>query len=186
MTMKVQVLGSGMEVGRSCLSVDDTTLLDCGIMMSEELDPVPADYFPKVRRPGKVRDIFISHAHLDHSGYLPFMMRSGFQGNVYCIRPTKDLLRVLYADSLKLAKGPWAGLDESILDTTMEAITPVEYGEEIDIPGGKVRFIKSHHILGSALTYLEKGDRRILYTSDFSAGPTRCFKGVKREIQWSD
>ena len=183
MTMKVQVLGSGMEVGRSCLSVDERTLLDCGILMSEELDPVPADYFPRVKKPARIRDIFISHAHLDHSGYLPFLLKSGFQGNVYCVRPTKDLLRVLYADSLKLAKGPWAGLDESILDTAMDAITPVEYDEDISIPGGKVRFIKSHHILGSALTYLEKGDRKMLYTSDFASGPTRCFKGVKKEIR---
>ncbi|MBU7004564.1 MAG: MBL fold metallo-hydrolase, partial [Theionarchaea archaeon] len=186
MTMKIQVLGSGMEVGRSCLSVDDSTLLDCGILMSEELDPVPADYFPKVKRPNRIRNIFISHAHLDHSGYLPFLLRSGFQGNVYCIRPTKDLLRVLYTDSIKLAKGPWAGLDESILDVAMDIITPVEYEEDIPIPGGFVRFIKSHHILGSALTYLEKGDRRILYTSDFSAGSNRCFRGVKKEIRNRD
>lgn len=171
-----------MEVGRSCLSVEGTTLLDCGILMSEELDPAPGDYFPKLKKTGGVRDIFISHAHLDHSGFLPFMVDSGFDGNVYCVRPTKDLCRVLYTDSLNLSKGPWGELDKSILDKVLDIITPVEYDEEIKIHGGSVRFIRSHHILGSALTYVEQKGRRFLYTSDFSTGRTRCFRGVREEV----
>lgn len=186
MTLKIQLLGSGMEVGRSCLSIDGTTLLDCGITMSDETDPSPISFFPGVKRPRKIRDIFISHAHLDHSGYLPFIIDSGFDGNVYCVKPTKDLLKVLLVDSLNLAKGPWAELDKSIVDSVMEKIIPVEYEEKIGIPGGTVQFFKSHHILGSAMTYVEKDGRRILYTSDYNAGPTRCFRGVRTEIEVHD
>jgi len=183
MTLRVQLLGSGMEVGRSCLSVDGTTLLDCGITMTEEIDPAPSDLFPNVKRPGDIENVFVSHAHLDHSGFLPFLVNSGFDGNAYCVRPTKDLLRVLLVDSLKLAKGPWGELDGSIVDRVMDVLTPVDFGEEIRIRGGTVKFLNSHHILGSAMTYVEKGGKRILYTSDFNAGPTRCFKGVRKEIE---
>ncbi len=182
MSLEITILGSGMEVGRSCVAVEDDTLLDCGILMSEELDPAPGDYFPRLRHPRSVRDIFISHAHLDHSGFLPFLINDGFDGNVYCVRPTKDLCRLLYADSLNLSKGPWAELDKSILDEVLDRMTPVEYDETIPIRGGTVKFLRSHHILGSALTYLERGERRVLYTSDFSAGKTRCFKGVQSEL----
>ncbi len=181
MTIRVQIHGSGMEVGRSCIGVDNDMLLDCGILMSEELDPAPADFFPRVSNPRKIHRIFITHAHLDHSGYLPFIVDSGFQGEVYCVKPTKELLKVLFIDSLNLAKGPWSDLDESIVDRVMEMTIPVDYGEEIAVPGGTVKFIKSHHILGSAMVYMEKGGRRVLYTSDFNVGGTRCFKGAKQE-----
>ncbi len=183
MTVKIQIHGSGMEVGRSCIGVDNDLLLDCGILMSEELDPAPADFFPRVGNPSKIRNIFITHAHLDHSGYLPFIIDSGFRGGVYCVRPTKELLKVLLIDSLKLAKGPWADLDESIIDRAMDMMIPVDYEEEIAVPGGTIQFIKSHHILGAAMVYLEKGGRRVLFTSDYNMGGTRCFKGARDEVK---
>ncbi len=183
MRVRIEILGSGMEVGRSCLEVDGSILFDSGILMSEELDPAPRDFFPKLRKPEKITDIFISHAHLDHSGFLPFMVDRGFDGNVYCVRPTKDLFKVLLLDSLKLGKGPWGKLDKSIVDPVMDLIQPVEYDEEIKIPGGTVKFIKSHHILGSAMTYLEKGGKKILYTSDYNSGATRSFRGARMEVE---
>ena len=183
MRMRIEVLGSGMEVGRSCLEVDGSVLLDCGILMSEELDPAPRDFFPRLRHVEKITDVFISHAHLDHSGFLPFLVDRGFDGNVYCVKPTKDLFKVLLLDSLNLAKGPWAKLDKSIVDPVMDLIQPVDYDEEIRISGGRAMFIKSHHILGSAMTFLEKGGRKILYTSDYNAGPTRCFRGARFELE---
>ncbi len=186
MTLRVRILGSGMEVGRSCLGVGDDLLLDCGILMSEETDPAPSDFFPRVRDQEKIRDVFISHAHLDHSGYLPFMVDSGFDGNVYCVKPTKDLYRILLMDSLKLSKGLWAKLDESIVDPVMDSIIAVDYDEEIQVQGGIVRFLKSHHILGSGMIHVEKERRRILYTSDFNMGATRCFGGVRQEIAQHD
>ncbi len=183
MSVRVTILGSGMEVGRSCILVDREVLLDCGILMSEETDPAPVDFFPKLKRPRDIKDIFVSHAHLDHSGYLPFLINSGFDGNAYCVKPTKDLLKILLTDAVNLAKGPWAELDKSIVDKVLEMLIPVDYGEEMRINGGRVRFFQSHHILGSAMTLVEKDGRKILYTSDYNFGRTRCFKGASSEVE---
>ncbi len=183
MSLNVKIHGSGMEVGRSCLTIDDSVMLDCGILMSEEANPAPSDFFPRIKRPLDVEDIFISHAHLDHSGFLPFLVDAGFEGNVYCVKPTKDLLAVLFTDAIGLAKGPWGDLDKSLVHRVMDILTPVEYGDEIPITGGRAKFFQNHHILGSAMTLVEKDDRKILYTSDYNAGPTRCFKGSKSEVE---
>ena len=66
-------------------------LVDCGLA-PQELAPFPVE-------PGSIDAVILTHAHLDHSGYLPLLIKHGFRGPVYCSRATRDLCAILLPDA---------------------------------------------------------------------------------------
>lgn len=160
-------------------------LLDCGLLMEKKAEnrgrnaEFPFD-------PYRLDAVLLSHAHLDHSGNLPNLVRKGFAGPIYCTRATRDLLRVMLPDSARIqeedavrhnaarARGtPWVEplYAFSDVDDTLEQVQVVEYGETLDLGNGvRGQFLPAGHVLGSAMVHLEwRGagrPHRLTYTAD--------------------
>jgi metallo-beta-lactamase family protein len=114
--------------------------------------------------------VIVSHAHIDHCGNLPTLVRQGFDGPIFATPPTRDLLRVMLRDSAKIQEEDAAHLNiarnyaepwvqplytYTDVDQALSQVVAVPYGKEVDAGRGvRFRFHEAGHILGSALVYL--------------------------------
>lgn len=130
--------------------------------------------------------MFLTHAHIDHAGYLPRLVKDGFRGPVYCTRATRDLAQLMLMDSAKIQeedaryankKGFSKHKPALPLYTANDAagalgfMEPVDYGEWFEpSPGLKARFINAGHILGAAMVeaHIDMGQRviRVVFSGD--------------------
>ena len=172
MDVQVKFLGgTGTVTGsRYLLSIGNFRLLfDCGLFQGlKELRLRNWDEFPV--DPSTINAVVISHAHIDHTGYLPKLVREGFKGHIYCTPPTADLMEIMLLDSAKLqeeeaayafAKGYSKHTNPLPLYTTRDAqqVMPLlkrcDFDEKIRIHG-RVGFVfrNAGHLLGAAITEL--------------------------------
>jgi metallo-beta-lactamase family protein len=158
-------------------------LLDCGLfqglkdLRQRNWAPLPLDI-------KNLRSVVLTHAHIDHSGYLPKLVRLGFRGNVYATAGTCDLLRVLLPDAAHLQEEeakyanhrgyskhkpalPLYTVEDA--GAALKLLTPVRYDESINLADGlSVQFFRTGHILGSAALRLKcriQGAERYLVDS---------------------
>ena len=99
--MKLIFHGGAQEVGRSCIELitsESRILLDCGI----KITPDGLEYPSRLDDLSDVDAVFLSHAHLDHSGALPLLKHKGFAGKIFCTLATAKLSDVLLKDSYKI------------------------------------------------------------------------------------
>ena len=180
----IKTLGAFQEVGRSCLLVETAeskVLLDCGIHPGSRntWEAYPRLDWADVS-PGDLDAIVISHAHLDHMGFLPAMYKYGYDGPVYCTEPTLPLMTLLQNDFVKIAQIEGGRLiydQKDIRDVIQHAIT-LPYQTVTDIsPDIKLVFNNAGHILGSATVHLHIGEgaHNIVYTGDYKFGRTQLF-----------
>ncbi|MCW4021658.1 MAG: beta-CASP ribonuclease aCPSF1 [archaeon] len=177
--VRLTALGGFRQVGRSAILVqtrESNVLLDCGINPGAT-DPTVA--FPRLDTPQFDLDtldaVVISHAHLDHCGFLPFLFKYGYDGPVYCSAPTSSLMTLLQLDYLDVANKqgvmpPYGQKD--VRDTVMHTI-PLRYGSVTDIaPDIRLTLHNSGHILGSSLVHLHIGEglHNLVYTGDYKYG----------------
>ncbi len=159
-------------------------LLDCGLTRGSD-DPLRNRHFPF--DPKTIDAVILSHAHTDHCGNLPNLVRQGFRGPIYCTPPTRDLLAVMLADSARIqedearvqgvVRGRPATLERSPLFTrhdvhqAIDQAVAVDYDTAVEInPDIQLRFIDAGHILGSAIVALQMHyagrDYRLTFTGD--------------------
>ena len=104
MNIRVKFLGAASEVTGSkyLLQVDDFNLLiDCGLFQGrKKLRELNWSEFPV--DPATINAVVLTHAHLDHTGYLPRLFRNGYKGPVYCTSATADLMNLILTDSARL------------------------------------------------------------------------------------
>jgi len=180
----IKTLGAFQEVGRSCLLVETSeskVLLDCGYSPGARN---PWDKYPRLDwadvSPGDLDAIILSHAHLDHMGFLPAMYKYGYDGPVYCTEPTLPLMTLLQNDFVKIANIEGGRLiydQKDIRDEIQHTIT-LPYGMVTDVsPDIKLVFNNAGHILGSATVHLHIGEgaHNIVYTGDYKYGRTQLF-----------
>ncbi|HUH82761.1 MAG TPA: beta-CASP ribonuclease aCPSF1 [Nitrososphaerales archaeon] len=180
----IKTLGAFQEVGRSCILVETAeskVMLDCGIHPGARNT---WDAFPRLDwadiGPRDIDAIVISHAHLDHQGFLPAMYKYGYDGPVYCTEPTLPLMTLLQNDFVKIAQIEGGRLiydQKDIRNVIQHAIT-LPYGMVTDIsPDIKLVFNNAGHILGSATVHLHIGEgaHNIVYTGDYKYGRTALF-----------
>jgi metallo-beta-lactamase family protein len=126
--------------------------------------------------------VVLTHAHIDHSGYLPLLVKNGFRGKVYCSAATRDLCGILLPDSghLQEEEAEYAnrhGFSKHApalpLYTREDAaralahLTPVAFDQSVALPGGLVlRLQPAGHILGAALVELRGNGRTLLFSGD--------------------
>ncbi len=155
-------------------------LLDCGMYQGEK-DLEARNWTPPPVDPKTVDSVILSHAHLDHCGYLPALVQAGFNGPIRTTAATAEVATLVLYDSAHLqeeeaqraAKHPKRGLHTTPLytqDDVAKVVTlfkPIEYGVMCDeIAGLRFRLSDAGHILGSAIIELWFDQRKLTFTGD--------------------
>ena len=181
--MRITFYGAAREVGRSCIMVeakDTKILIDAGIKLGEvEEQPVIEDSMLR-----HIDAIVISHAHLDHCGYLPHIFSNGYNGPVYSLKPTLELVNVIVNDYLKISKPK--SVSKEGLAKLPKRYRMVEYHEEFRVKDLAIKLVPAGHILGSAMVEVREGDKRLLYTGDINLKGTKLLDPAYTEYLHAD
>jgi KH/beta-lactamase-domain protein len=174
-------LGGVKQVGRSCFVVvtpETKVMLDCGINPGEMsgLDAYPRlDWFNFDL--DDLDAVVISHAHIDHQGFLPTLFKYGYRGPVYCTEPTLPLMILLQTDSVKIANSNGTYLPYAVRDVNevIKHCITLPYGKPTDIsPDVTITLNNAGHIMGSATVHLNiSGAHNILYSGDYKYAKTQ-------------
>ncbi len=187
--VRLTLLGSGREVGRSALYLqtpESKILLDCGINVAAPEESM----YPYFDCPGfdikELDAVIVSHAHLDHSALVPLLFKYGYRGPVYCTLPTRDIMTLLWLDFAGIAQkeGKKQLFNSADIKEVMKHTIWLDYEEVTDVtPDVRLTFYNSGHTLGSAMCHLHIGEglHNLLYTADMNyensnlldAAPTR-------------
>lgn len=177
--VRITMLGGGRQVGRSCILLqtpESRIMLDCGVNVASEQEPYPYLDVPELRI-DELDAVIISHAHLDHCGFVPYLFKFGYKGPIYCTPPTRDVTALLTLDYVKIGRSegrdPIYTSDE-IREMVKHTIV-LDYEEVTDItPDVRITFYNSGHTLGSAITHLHIGNglHNFVYTADQKYGKT--------------
>jgi KH/beta-lactamase-domain protein len=172
-------LGGFGQVGRSCMlltTADSKVLIDCGINPGARH---PSEAFPRLDWANitlnELDAVVIGHAHLDHSGFLPVLLKYGYKGPIYCTEPTLPMMNLIQLDAIKVAtaqgKIPMYS-DRDVFQVMRQTIT-LPYGIVTDIsPDIKLVLSNAGHILGSATCHFHigSGDHNFVYSGDIKYG----------------
>jgi len=184
--VRVTALGGGRQVGRSCFLLQtpiSRVLIDCGIDVSSQ----GKDQYPYLEAPeldlSTIDAVVLSHAHLDHSGLIPYLYKMGYKGPVYMTAPTRDIAALLALDFIGVAyKQAAAPLFKStdIRNMVKHSIV-LNYGEVTDItPDIRITFYNAGHTLGSAMIHFNIGNglHNYVYSGDIKFGRSRSLEAA--------
>ncbi|MDH5635009.1 MAG: beta-CASP ribonuclease aCPSF1, partial [Candidatus Bathyarchaeota archaeon] len=189
--VRISALGGFREVGRSAILLqtrESQVLLDCGINPGTAN---PLDAFPRLDVSqfdiNALDAVVISHAHLDHCGFLPFLFKYGYDGPVYCSAPTSNLMTLLQLDYLDVAnkQGYLAPYDQKDVRECVLHTLPLRYGAVTDIsPDIRLTLHNAGHILGSSIVHLHIGEglHNLVYTGDFKYAKTTLLEAAATEF----
>jgi len=183
MWVRLTYLGSGRQVGRSCLLLhtpNSKILLDCGInpAIAEGPEKFPYLNVPEIGDLNSIDAIILSHAHTDHCGLIPYLYKMGFRGPVYMTEPTRDIAALLALDYIGVAYKQAASplyKAEDIKEMVRHSIC-LDYGEVTDItPDIRITFYNAGHVLGSSQVHINIGNglHNFVYGADTKYGKTR-------------
>ena len=186
--IRITALGGAEEVGRSALLITTTEskiLIDFGIKVNvsnkehayPRLDLVDFSI-------NELDAVIVTHAHLDHSGLVPFLYKHGYRGPVYMTEPTLPLSVLLQEDLVNILQKSGFSIpyNEKDINTMIRHTIPLRYNQVTDVaPDIKLTFFNAGHILGSSLVHLHitEGYYNILITGDFKFGRTRLLNPAK-------
>lgn len=184
--MNLSFYGAAREVTGSCYALEANgkkLLIDCGLQQGKDKkddQKLPFDA-------GDIDYIALTHAHIDHSGRLPLLVKKGFNGKIYAIEATCDLITIMLKDSAHIQEtdAKWeskrakrAGKKEVLpmyttkdVENTLKLLMPCSYGEMVKIDRDiKISFVDAGHILGSASieVFLNEGEvaKKIVFSGD--------------------
>lgn len=182
--MKIQFLGAtGTVTGSKYLvtGAASRVMVDCGLFQGfkplrlRNWSPPPVD-------PARVASVVLTHAHIDHSGYLPLFVRRGFRGVVHCSEATYDLCRILLPDSAHLQEeqaehanrhgyskhSPALPLyTRHDAEAALARLRPVPFRRAFEAaPGIQARLLPAGHILGASIVELRSGGATCVFSGD--------------------
>lgn len=170
--------GAGEVTGANYIleSGDTKIMIDCGLHQGthfcEKHNWEPFPYDPKT-----VSAVFLTHAHIDHSGRLPKLIKDGFHGTVYSTPPTRDFANILLLDSEhmlieaaeRFSLPTLYGVRE--IEELMSHWKGLKYHESVQVGPFKVMLYNSGHILGSASYLIECEGKKIVFSGDLGNSP---------------
>jgi len=187
--LEIQSCGAAQEVTGSCHLIKvagRTILLDCGLIQgrakdeARNRDPFPFD-------PSKLDAVILSHAHIDHSGRLPLLIKAGYSGPIYTHQASADLCATLLRDSahinykntqwknkkrVRKGKKPLEPLyDRDDAEAALGQFKTLTYGEKQEVASGvTIRLSDAGHIVGSAIVELwlkeDALQRKVVFSGD--------------------
>ncbi|MFC2048051.1 MBL fold metallo-hydrolase RNA specificity domain-containing protein [Chloroflexota bacterium] len=191
MGIKLMFLGAAQNVTGSqyFLETNNTRILvDCGLYQERELKS--RNWAPFLTPPDSLDGVLLTHAHLDHCGLLPKLVRDGFKGKIYCTSATAEIIKIMLLDAAKLQeedaefkrkrhrregrRGPYHEIPLYTIDdakATFPLLSPVRYKEPVELGEGiTATFREAGHVFGSSMikiTANQGGDRKtILFSGD--------------------
>ncbi len=172
----LNVLGGGQEVGRSSflLDVGEKILLERGVKLNADEIQYPAPVTTNLDA------AIISHAHLDHSGYLPKLFVDS-HSMCYMTPPTLEISKMLWFDSLKIAgyEGVAPQFSEDEIVETEKYTFPISYRRPVNISKNcSLELFDAGHISGSSMPLISFKNKRFLFTGDFNPAETRLYSGA--------
>src|SRR5690625_4747014 len=156
-------------------------LIDCGLFQGLK-NLRELNWTPLPVKPSSIDAVVLTHAHLDHSGYLPKLVRDGFRGNIFATDATRDVAELILKDSGYLQekdadyanrKGfskhkpalPLYAVHDS--ERALERLSSVPFGQPLQLPGGAIlMFRHAGHILGAATADIDWGGKRVVFSGD--------------------
>ena len=186
--MKLKFLGGARTVTGSCFYMECNNLkflVECGMYQGEDAEEINKAAFDF--NPEEIDYVFVTHAHLDHSGMLPRIVKEGFKGRIITTSATKDLLEIMLYDSAHIQESDTEWLTRKALRAGKPPVIPLyttedvrdviplidikKYGEIFHIGNGiKYRFLDAGHILGSGTLELWFQDslkeKKIVFSGD--------------------
>jgi len=186
--MKLQFLGAAKTVTGSCFYIecnDLKILIECGLYQGENADEINRAAF--AFDPSAIDCIFITHAHLDHSGLLPKVVKEGFSGKIITTPATRDLLELMLYDAANIQESDAAWDTKKAIRAGRPPVLPLytvddvgnvlslfdvkPYGELFNLENGiKYRFLDAGHILGSGTLEVwfqdSEREKKIVFSGD--------------------
>ncbi len=186
--MKLKFLGGARTVTGSCFYMECNNLkflVECGMYQGEDAEEINKAAFDF--NPEEIDYVFVTHAHLDHSGMLPRIVKEGFKGRIITTSATKDLLEIMLYDSAHIQESDTEWLTRKALRAGNPPVIPLyttedvrnvmplidikKYGEIFHIGNGiKYRFLDAGHILGSGTLELwfqdSPKEKKIVFSGD--------------------
>lgn len=182
--MKITFWGSTHGVTGSLTMLEsgkDIFLIDCGMYQGEKED-TKFNWQDWPVSPKKITAIFLTHAHLDHCGLLPKMVREGFLGEIYATKETIGLVKIILKDSVKIIqnneknkkklKGRIKGKFDKPLyqfedvNLTFKKFKMIKWGKKLKVNNLLVEFKNAGHILGASMIKISDGNQSILFSGD--------------------
>ncbi|KAB2943092.1 MAG: MBL fold metallo-hydrolase [Hyphomicrobium sp.] len=182
--MEITFLGATGTVTGSKYLFDDgdaINLVDCGLFQGfkqlrlRNWQPLPID-------PRRIGSVVLTHAHIDHSGYLPLLVKNGFSGRIYCSKATRELCQILLPDSAHLQEEearyankrgfskhkpalPLYTIEDA--DRALKNFHAVDFDEPLRLsPATSARLLPAGHILGASMVMIESRGKQILFSGD--------------------
>lgn len=173
--------GAGTVTGSNFLveSATSKVLVDCGLEQGRDVS-VESMYGPFPYDPASIDALVVTHAHLDHVGRIPKLVRDGFRGVIYMTAPTKDLAELILHDSAGIlgqdakARGMPLLYEEKDATAAFELVEVIEYRKEFSLAGGMSALMRNTgHILGSGSVRIKDTDgTTVAITGDIGNSPS--------------
>jgi metallo-beta-lactamase family protein len=182
--MDIQFIGAtGTVTGSKYLisSASKRVLVDCGLFQGLKQLRL-RNWAPLPFKASEIQSVLLTHAHIDHTGYIPLLVKQGFRGKIYCSHGTEELCKILLPDSGYLQEEDTYFANKhgfskhtpalplytrKDAENCLKYFHPIDFNKEFDL-GENLKFslVPAGHILGSSLIKMEDGKTTILFTGD--------------------